>query len=87
VVGGTLAELVVDEKHRITLPRALRKRYGITSGSKLEVEERGSVITIRPVVPVKSPTETLWGIARGIRERNPKWKARQAIGKRKRLNG
>jgi AbrB family looped-hinge helix DNA binding protein len=75
----------VDEKHRITLPRGLRKRLGITSGSKLEVEQRGSVITIRPVVPVKNPTEALWGLARGTPEGNPKRQARQAIAKRKRL--
>lgn len=80
-----MAQLIVDEKHRITLPRGLRKRLGITSGSKLEVEQRGSVITIRPVVPVKNPTEALWGLARGTPEGNPKRQARQAIAKRKRL--
>lgn len=29
-----MAELVVDEKHRVTLPSELRKRLGITSGSR-----------------------------------------------------
>jgi AbrB family looped-hinge helix DNA binding protein len=84
-VVGDLAELTVDQKHRVTLPRELRKNLGITSGSKLEVERRGSEIIIRPAVPVKKPTEAIWGLARGVRERNPKRQARQAIAKRQRL--
>ena len=80
-----MAELVVDEKHRVTLPRELRKSLGITSGSKLEAEQRGGEIVIRPVVPIKRPTEAMWGLARKAVDRNPKRRAREAIARRRRL--
>jgi AbrB family looped-hinge helix DNA binding protein len=80
-----LTELVVDEKHRVTLPRELRKRLGITSGSRLEAEQKGSEIVIRPIVPVKNPTDAIWGLASGIRDRNPKRLAREAIAKSSKL--
>jgi len=82
---GQLAELVVDEKHRVTLPRELRKRLGITSGSRLEAEQKGSEIVIRPLVPVKNPTDAIWGLATGVVDRNPKRRAREAIAKRRKL--
>jgi len=80
-----LAELIVDEKHRVTLPRALRKNLGITSGTKLEAQQRGGEIIIRPAVPIRNPTDAIWGLASGIVQRNPKNQAREAIAKRKRL--
>jgi AbrB family looped-hinge helix DNA binding protein len=80
-----LAELIVDEKHRVTLPRALRKNLGITSGTKLEAQQRGGEIIIRPAVPIRNPTDAIWGLASGIVQRNPKHQAREAIAKRKRL--
>ena len=82
---GQLTELIVDEKHRVTLPRELRKSLGITSGSKLEAERRGSEIVIRPAVPIEKPTEVIWGLAPRAPDRNPKKQARQAIARRKRL--
>ena len=80
-----MAELVVDEKHRVMLPRELRTRLGITSGSKLEAEQRGGEIIMRPVVPVKKPTQALWGLAREVPGRNAKREAREAIARRRRL--
>ena len=80
---GQLGELIVDEKHRVTLPRELRKSLGITSGSKLEAEQRGREIVIRPAVPIERPTETIWGLALGRADRNPKRQARQAIARRR----
>jgi AbrB family looped-hinge helix DNA binding protein len=78
-----MAQLVVDEKHRITLPKDLRKRLGIRSGSKLEADQRGGEIIIRPVVPIRNPTEAIWGLAPSSPDRNPKGQAREAIAKRK----
>jgi AbrB family looped-hinge helix DNA binding protein len=82
---GQSTELIVDEKHRVTLPKALRKSLGITSGTKLEAEERSGEIIIRPAVPVRNPTDSIWGLAPRIVQRNPKQHARQAIANRKRL--
>lgn len=81
---GKLAEVIVDERNRITLPRELRRRLGIASGSKLEVEQVGAEIIIRPDVPIKEPTESMWGLTKAV-GRNPKRQAREAIAKRKRL--
>jgi AbrB family looped-hinge helix DNA binding protein len=81
-----LTELIVDKKHRVTLPRALRKGLGITSGTKLEAEQRSGEIVIRPSVPVRNPTDSIWGLASGTVQRNPKQHARRAIGKRKRAS-
>ena len=82
-----MGELTVDEKHRITLPGELRRHLGITSGSRLEAEQRGGEIVIKPLVPVRKPTETIWGMARDATEANPKNTAREAIAKRPRLSG
>ena len=79
-----MAEVIVDERNRVTLPRELRRRLGIVSGSKLEVEQMGAEIVIRPAVPFKKPTESIWGLAKAA-GRNPKRQAREAIAKRKRL--
>jgi len=80
-----MAELVVDEKHRITLPGELRRRLGIRSGSLVEAEQRGGEIVIRPLVPVRKPTEAIWGLARDAAEENPKNGARRAVARRTRL--
>jgi AbrB family looped-hinge helix DNA binding protein len=85
VFGGIMAELVVDEKHRITLPGELRRHLGIKCGSRVEAEQRGREIVIRPLVPVRKPTEAIWGLARDATEANPKNRAREAIAKRRRL--
>lgn len=82
-----MAQITVDEKNRIILPKEIRKRLGISSGSKLQVEQRGNEIAIRPAVPVGEPTETMWGLARGAVERNPKKRAREAIAQKRRLAG
>ncbi len=80
-----MAELIVDEKRRITLPKELGGRLGITSGSRLEVEQRGGEIVLKPLVPIKKPTEALWGLARSRGQWSPKKEAREAMANRKRL--
>lgn len=75
----------MDEKHRITLPKELMESLGIVSGSVLEVGYREGEIILVPKVPVKRPTQTLWGMAVGITEESPKKVAREAIAKRSKL--
>ena len=79
-----MPELIVDQKHRVTLPRELRKTLGITYGSRLEAEQRAGEIVMRPVVPIRNPTQAIWGLVTTASERNPKRVARQAIAIRKR---
>jgi len=78
-----MAELIVDEKHRVTLPSELRKSLGIAAGSKLEAERRGGEIIIKPASPVKNPTEAIWGLVPGVVDRNPKRVAREAVAMRR----
>jgi AbrB family looped-hinge helix DNA binding protein len=82
-----LAQITVDEKDRIILPKEIRKRLGISPGSKLQVEQRGNEIAIRPAVPVADPTKAMWGLAGGAVERNPKKRAREAIAQKRRHAG
>jgi AbrB family looped-hinge helix DNA binding protein len=82
---GNLTQVVVDEKHRVTLPSRLRRSLGIKSGSTLEVEQVGAKLVISPSVAIKKPTEAIWGLARKVEGGNPKRQAREAIAKRKRL--
>ena len=80
-----MTELLVDEKHRVTLPRELRRHLGITAGSRLEAELSGGEIVIRRSVPVKDPTEKMWGLVPRVKEPNPKKQARRAIAMRNRF--
>ena len=80
-----MGEVVVDEKNRLTLPRELRRKLGIASGSKLQLEQVGAQIIIKPTVPIKEPTKSIWGLAGRGSGRDPKRQAREAIAKRRRL--
>jgi len=77
-----MTEVSVDKKYRIVLPKELRKPLGIAAGAVLEAEYEKGAIILRPRVPVKKPTEALWGMAKGIVEESPKKVARGAISKR-----
>lgn len=74
-----MSEIAVDEKHRITLPKELREQLGISPGTVLEAEYRDGDIVLKPKLPLRRPTEALWGIAKGIVEESPKKVARKAI--------
>lgn len=74
-----MSEIVLDEKHRITLPKELRERLGISPGTVLEAEYRDGSILLRPKLPLRRPTETLWGMVKGVVEESPKKVARKAI--------
>jgi len=76
-------EATVDEKHRVTIPREIRKQLGIGHRSKVEVVLRGAEIIVKPVLPVKNPTQAIWGLVRKAEERNPKKRSREAVAKRK----
>lgn len=80
-----MTEVKVDEKHRITLPKELREPLGIVSGSILDAEHKGGAIVLVPRVPVRRPTQTLWGMAAGIKEESPKKVAREAVAERSKL--
>lgn len=80
-----MTEITVDKKHRIVLPKELRKALKISVGSVLEAERRGSAIILVPKVSLKKPTQALWGMAADVTEESPKKIARESIAKRHRL--
>lgn len=41
-------EILIDNFGRILIPQALRKNFGLRSGSVLEVEESGNKIILKP---------------------------------------
>lgn len=41
-----------SKKGQIVIPAAIRKRYGIAAGTKLEIIAREDVIELRPLTPV-----------------------------------
>jgi len=79
-----MTEVGVDKKYRIVLPKELRKPFGIEAGSVLEAKYKKGEIILKPKVPIKKPTEALWGIAKGIVEESPKKVARKAIAQQSR---
>lgn len=45
--------LVVSSRGQITLPAALRKRYGIKGGDVVIIEERGNEVVLKPSAVVE----------------------------------
>lgn len=56
-------ESVITKKGQVVVPVALRKKYGITSGTRIVWIDTGSVIKLIPVP--KDPVEALWGCSKG----------------------
>jgi AbrB family looped-hinge helix DNA binding protein len=44
-------ETYVSSKGQIVIPAKLRRKYGIKTGTKIEVYEEGERIILRPVTP------------------------------------
>ena len=77
-----MTEVEVDKKNRITIPKQLRRPLGIHPGSTLEAKREKNRLLLIPNLPTKNPTDRLWGLAAGIRDREPKKTARRAIATR-----
>ena len=48
------AEAVVSSKGQVTLPSAMRAKLGITPGSHIHFEVRGSELVIKPELPMSA---------------------------------
>ena len=46
------SDAVVSSKGQVTLPAAMRKKLGITPGSRIQFEVRGNELVIKPEVPM-----------------------------------
>ncbi len=54
--------VIVGERGQITIPKRLRKKYGIKNSQPVIIEDRDGEIVIKPAVAV--PTEKLKGMVR-----------------------
>ncbi len=43
--------LTVTTQGRFTIPAAIRRKYGITPGTRIAVEQKGNTIELRPITP------------------------------------
>lgn len=53
--------LKVGRYGRITLPKDVRQRHGISEGTRLIIREQGNQITLTPITTHENPTEALYG--------------------------
>ena len=60
-------ETRATEKGQIVIPAALRKKYGIKKGTRIQVYEKDGDIVINPLSPevIKARIEKLRGIVKG----------------------
>ena len=60
-------ETRATEKGQIVIPAALRKKYGIKKGTRIQVYEEGDHIILNPLSPelIKARIEKLRGIIKG----------------------
>lgn len=56
-----MGTLKVGRHGRITLPKDIRQRHGISEGTRLIIREQGNQITLTPITTHENPTEALHG--------------------------
>ena len=49
-----IIEAIVSSKGQVTLPVAIREKLGITTGSRIQFELRGSELVVRPELPMSA---------------------------------
>ena len=60
--GRKMNTVIVGERGQITIPKRLRKKYGIKNSQPVIIEDRGGEIVIKPAIAV--PTEKLKSMVR-----------------------
>jgi AbrB family looped-hinge helix DNA binding protein len=62
-----MATTTVSSKGQVVIPRALREKYRLTSGTRLQVAESDEGLVLTPVKPTRaSRRHTGWRALRGI---------------------
>jgi AbrB family looped-hinge helix DNA binding protein len=65
-----MATTTVSSKYQIVIPREVRERLGLKPRQRLQVLEKGGIISLIPEAPVKSLRGFVKGIDRsGLREK------------------
>ena len=65
-----MATTTISTKFQIVIPKEVREKLRLTPQQRLQVVEKGGVITLVPEVPLKSLTGALKGMSKsGLREK------------------
>lgn len=61
-----MATTTVSSKGQVVIPRALREKYRLTAGTRLEVAETDEGLVLSPAKPLRSPVRRVgWRSLRG----------------------
>jgi len=61
-----MKNVILSARYQVVVPREVRERLGLRSGSELTVIEKGGVVFLVPARPLRSRR----GVARGARPRS-----------------
>ena len=65
-----MATTIISPKFQVVIPKEVRDKLRLSHKQRLQVLEKGGVITLVPEVPLKSLKGTLKGMSKeGIREK------------------
>jgi AbrB family looped-hinge helix DNA binding protein len=65
-----MATTIISPKFQVVIPKEVRDKLRLSPKQRLQVLEKGGVITLVPEVPLKSLKGTLKGMSKeGIREK------------------
>jgi len=65
-----MAHTTISSKFQIVIPKEIREKMHLTPQQRLQVIEKGGVISLVPEIPLKSLRGSLKGIdTKGIREK------------------
>jgi AbrB family looped-hinge helix DNA binding protein len=68
---GAMATTTISPKFQIVIPKEVRDKLHLTPRQRLQVLEKGGVITLVPEVPLKSLRGLLKGMSKSdLREKN-----------------
>lgn len=62
IVNGMRTTLSIDSAGRVVLPKPLRQRFRLRTGSTLRLEVRDDAILLRPNAPVTAPITDTGGL-------------------------
>jgi AbrB family looped-hinge helix DNA binding protein len=60
-----MATTTVSSKGQVVIPRALREKYRLTSGTRLQVAESDEGLVLAPLEPARSSRHVGWRALRG----------------------
>lgn len=78
-------ETRATEKGQIVIPAALRKKYGIKKGTRIQIYEQGDQIVLNPLSPeiIRAKLQKLRGIVKGGPSMTKELEAERARDKEK----